>query len=90
MEDNSSGGYYPYRTRKTALNMVTKSLAVDLKPKGIQVIALHPGHVKTDLGGPSGKMTAEECVNYLIPTIKGFKENDIGKMLDYDGKVIPW
>jgi len=90
IEDNSSGGYYAYRTSKTALNMITKSLSVDLKPKGIQVIALHPGWVKTDMGGPGAKMTVEESVNSLIPTIKGFKENDIGKMLDYVGKVIPW
>jgi len=90
IDDNTSGSYYPYRASKTALNMITKSLAVDLKPKGIQVIAIHPGHVKTDMGGPTGKLEVHESVNHMINSIKGINESVLGKMLNYDGKVIPW
>ncbi len=90
IDDNTSGGYYGYRTSKAALNMITKSLAVDLKPKGIQVIAIHPGHVKTDMGGPTGMLEVHESVNHMINSIKDINESVIGKMLSYDGNLIPW
>ena len=54
IDDNTSGGSYIYRTTKTALNMVMKSLSIDLKPYGIAVLTLHPGWVLTDMGGPNG------------------------------------
>ena len=52
IEDNSSGGNYLYRSSKTAANMVVKSIAVDLSKQGITAVVLHPGWVKTDMGGP--------------------------------------
>ncbi|RHY92572.1 hypothetical protein DYB28_006568 [Aphanomyces astaci] len=57
-----SGGYYAYRSSKTALNSLTKSLSVDLKPRGITSILLHPGYVKTDMTGHNGDITTAESV----------------------------
>jgi len=69
IDDNTSGGCYPYRTSKTALNMVTKSLAVDLKPQGILVFVLHPGWVLTDMGGKNALITPETSVSGMLNTI---------------------
>jgi len=90
IEDNNSGGHYQYRASKTALNMVTKSLAVDLKPVGINVIALHPGWVQTDMGGKNASITPFTSVENMINTIKNINDLVIGKMLNYDGNVIPY
>jgi len=63
--DNTGGGMYIYRSSKTALNQVVKSLSIDLVSKGISVIALHPGWVRTDMGGPNALISIEESVNKL-------------------------
>ena len=70
--------------------MVSKSMAVDLKPHAIHVIALHPGWVKTDMGGPNGLLEVHQSVSHMIQTMENISENVSGKMLNYDGKVIPW
>jgi NAD(P)-dependent dehydrogenase (short-subunit alcohol dehydrogenase family) len=90
IEDNNSGSYYQYRASKAALNMVTKSLAVDLKPVGISVIALHPGWVQTDMGGKNASITPFMSVSSMINTIKNINDSVIGKMLNFDGNVIPY
>jgi len=89
IEDNTSGGLYPYRTSKTALNMVSKCLAVDLKPSAIKVIAVHPGWVQTDMGGPNAKITTETSVSNMINTIKSVNDSTLGDFVNYDGKPIP-
>src|SRR3989442_1342410 len=53
IDDNSSGGYYGYRASKSALNMMNKSLSLELKPEGFTCIVMHPGWVATDMGGSS-------------------------------------
>ena len=55
--DNGSGGYYGYRASKAAVNAIGKSLAMDLKPRGIAVFLLHPGYVATDMVGGTGAVT---------------------------------
>jgi len=90
IEDNTSGGCYPYRTSKTALNQVSKSLAVDLKPMGILVGIIHPGWVLTDMGGPNALINTETSVSNMLNTISNLDENTSGKFLNYDGKPIPW
>ena len=90
IDDNTSGGYYAYRASKSALNMITKSLAVDLDKFGINVIALHPGWVKTDMGGQNALLEVQQSVEHMINTIKNANKDVAGKMLNYDGKIIPW
>jgi NAD(P)-dependent dehydrogenase (short-subunit alcohol dehydrogenase family) len=62
ISDNSSGGYYAYRISKAALNMAAKGLAVDLKARGITVVSLHPGWVKTRMGGDNAPIIAAQSV----------------------------
>lgn len=88
--DNSSGGHYLYRSSKTAVNMVMKSLAIDLRPLGIIAVAIHPGWVKTDMGGPNALITTEQSVSGMRKVIGGLTMADSGKFFNYDGHAIAW
>ncbi|MFI2810491.1 MULTISPECIES: SDR family oxidoreductase [unclassified Microbulbifer] len=88
--DNSSGGGYIYRTSKTAVNQVVKSLSVDLRERGITVLALHPGWVQTDMGGPNALISAEESVAGLRKVMLGAGPEQSGHFINYDGTEIPW
>jgi len=88
--DNTSGGVYPYRSSKAALNMVTKSLSVDLKPDGILAIVLHPGWVLTDMGGPKALIDTQTCVRGMLHVLEGLTENDTGSFHNYKGDKLPW
>jgi NAD(P)-dependent dehydrogenase (short-subunit alcohol dehydrogenase family) len=88
--DNGSGGSYVYRSSKAALNMVTKSLSVDLAPRGITVVAFHPGWVRTDMGGESATLAAEESVARMRAVIARLTTADSGRFLSHDGGEIPW
>lgn len=90
MGDNGSGGAYAYRSSKAALNAVAKSLAIDLAPHGISVAILHPGWVKTDMGGPNAWITPEQSVHGLRRQIERLDLASTGRFIDYDGKVVPW
>lgn len=88
--ENSQGGLYPYRASKAALNAVTRSMSVDLKPDGIIVTSMHPGWVKTEMGGQNATMTVEESVSNIIKTVFSLSEQHSGKFIQYDGKELPW
>jgi NAD(P)-dependent dehydrogenase (short-subunit alcohol dehydrogenase family) len=88
--DNGSGGSYLYRSSKAAVNMVVKSLAIDLKPSGITAVVFHPGWVKTDMGGPNALISAEQSVSGMRQVIGRLALADSGKFFGYDGQVIPW
>jgi len=90
MEDNTSGGSYVYRSSKAATNAVVKSLSLDLAPKGITCVALHPGWVKTDMGGPNAEITTRQCVTQLFDILENCSAKDTGKFIDVDGSVVPW
>ena len=88
--DNTSGGGYIYRTSKTAVNQVVKSLSVDLAERGISVIALHPGWVQTAMGGPNALISPEESVAGLKKVLLHCNLKRSGHFINYDGKEIPW
>lgn len=90
IDDNSGGGSYIYRSSKTAVNMVMKSLSIDLKPLGISVVTLHPGWVQTDMGGPNGLINTKTSVNGLRLVIDHLTIEKSGKFIAYDGKEIAW
>jgi NAD(P)-dependent dehydrogenase (short-subunit alcohol dehydrogenase family) len=90
ISDNGSGGFYVYRTAKAALNMIVKGLAVDLEPEGIVAVALHPGWVKTEMGGPEAPLEAQASVKGLRKVLGGLTEKHNGKFIGYDGIEIPW
>lgn len=88
--DNTSGGAYTYRSSKAALNMVVKSLSHDLASRGIITAVLHPGWVKTDMGGPNALITAEQSVSGMRKVIAGLTQKESGRFYAYDGQEIPW
>ena len=90
IEDNNSGGSYIYRSTKAALNAVMKSLSIDLAPRGISVAILHPGWVRTDMGGPNGLIDAPESVDGLLKVIKDLNLKNSGRFYSYDGSEIAW
>ena len=90
MADNSSGGSYIYRSSKAALNAVVKSMSLDLADRGIKCVALHPGWVKTDMGGPQAEISTKESVSQMFETLLNLKAEDSGRFIDIDGSDIPW
>jgi NAD(P)-dependent dehydrogenase (short-subunit alcohol dehydrogenase family) len=88
--DNSSGGYYAYRSSKAGLNAVFKSLSIDLKPHGIGAVVLHPGWVKTDMGGANAPLEIPESISGMRAVIAKLTFKDSGRFLDYRGKDLPW
>jgi NAD(P)-dependent dehydrogenase (short-subunit alcohol dehydrogenase family) len=87
---NNNGGRYFYRASKTALNMEWSVLARDVEAKGIICLALHPGWVQTDMGGPTATLTIEQSVPGMVKVIDGLKPPDNGRFLQYDGTELPW
>ena len=91
IDDNSSGGSYGYRMSKVALNMVGKSLAIDLEPRGIAVAILHPGLVRTRMirFNPSG-IPPEQSVKGLLARIDGLTLATSGSFWHANGELLPW
>ncbi|MEE9162524.1 MAG: SDR family oxidoreductase [Candidatus Neomarinimicrobiota bacterium] len=90
IDDNGSGGYYAYRASKAALNMVTTSLAVDLSTAGIIAVVLHPGWVRTDMGGKHARISVDKSVKGMLKVVDGLGKGDSGRFLAWDGEEIPW
>ena len=88
--DNGSGGSTLYRSSKAALNMVMKSLAIELRHLGIATCTLHPGWVKTDMGGANALITAEQSVAGMRQVIDRLTAQNSGRFTGYDGQEIPW
>ena len=86
----TSGATLPYGTSKAALNLLTKGLAMSLKPRGITVVAFTPGWVRTDMGGASAPLGPEESIAGIRKVIAGLKPSDSGRFLSHDGKQVPW
>ncbi|GAB7220502.1 SDR family oxidoreductase [Vibrio comitans] len=90
MQENTSGGGYIYRSSKAAINSVVKSLHNDLSSQGYTVLALHPGWVKTRMGGPNALIDVNQSVTGLIEVIEGSGDEQSGGFYNYDGKTISW
>jgi NAD(P)-dependent dehydrogenase (short-subunit alcohol dehydrogenase family) len=88
MGANGEGGRYAYRSSKAALNAVWRSYALD-HPEIIAVL-LHPGWVRTDMGGSGALLAPEESVAGLRRVIAGLTKADSGRFYNYDGSPIPW
>ena len=88
--DNRSGGSHIYRTSKTALNMVTANLACDLAGRNITVMALHPGWVRTDMGGASAPLGVTESVTRMRRVIGSADSTRSGGFFDRNGEHLPW
>lgn len=88
--DNSSGGHYGYRMSKAALNAAGKSLAHDLRDRGIAVVMLHPGAVRTRMTGGQGQLEPEQSATGLLARIDELRLETTGRFLHQDGGVLPW
>lgn len=90
IDDNRSGDSYAYRMSKAALNMAGKSMAVDLANIGIDVLILHPGWVKTDMGGSAARLTVKESVNGMMKLLDKLEPSTSGTFWHTNGKQLPW
>lgn len=90
MGDGPSGGSYPYRLSKAALNMLGANLAAELRGRGIISVLLHPGWVMTRMGGPSAPTSVEESVRGMRAVISRLAPEDSGKFFHAQGHELPW
>ncbi|MCR9105775.1 MAG: SDR family oxidoreductase [Gammaproteobacteria bacterium] len=86
----NAGGYYGYRASKAALNMLNKSLSAELGPQGFTCVVVHPGWVKTRMGGAAAPVEVPDSVAGLLKVIGGLRPEDNGRFIDFQGNEIPW
>lgn len=81
---------YSYCASKAALNMFSKMLSLELEEEGIIVVALHPGYVRTSLGGRNAPLSPRQSIEGMIKVIDSLKMKDSGRFLGWDGGEVPW
>ena len=89
IDDNTSGSHYGYRASKAAANMIGRSLATDLKPKGFAVALLHPGMVSTDMTGHNGIPVTQSATG-LIARLDQLNLENTGRFWHANGEELPW
>ena len=87
---NEDGKELIYRVTKCAANMVVKCMANTLKDKKITVLAIHPGWVKTDMGGENAPILPEDSAKGIYHLLTNINESNTGKFLDFQGNELPW
>jgi NAD(P)-dependent dehydrogenase (short-subunit alcohol dehydrogenase family) len=90
LADNTSGGSIAYRSSKAAVNMVMRSLAIDLAPRGIVCVVVNPGWVQTDMGGTHATLTPAQSVTKLRRLIETLGPAQSGKFFNYNGREYAW
>lgn len=85
-----AGGLIYYRTAKAGLNMITRTLAHDLAPRGITVVSIAPGHVKTEMGGADAPFEIAPSIASFRTVIEGITRADSGRFFLNDGSTYPW
>ena len=88
--DNSSGGSWGYRMSKTALNMASRNMAHELAADGIIAVVIHPGWVRTDMGGAAAPLTIQEAVAAMTRAMDNFTIAQGGGFYDRNGEPMPW
>lgn len=89
VDDNGSGGAYAYRSSKSALNQVAKSLSVDLTDEA-RVVLLHPGWVRTDMTNGNGLIDIDESVSGMLKAVEATDASTGFRFVDYKACQIPW
>lgn len=90
MGDNTSGSHYVYRSTKAAVNAAWVSMARDLEPEGFTCVALCPGWVRTDMGGPSAALSIEESTTGLFNVLNNLTPEQNGQFINRTGAIVPW
>ena len=88
--DNGSGGSYIYRSSKTAVNQVVRNLSIDLAGRGISVLSLHPGWVKTEMGGANAETSVGDSAGGLKAILQKAGPEQNGQFLEFNGDPIAW
>jgi NAD(P)-dependent dehydrogenase (short-subunit alcohol dehydrogenase family) len=86
--DNKSGGHYAYRASKAALNAINRSLSLD--HPWLAAVVIHPGWVKTDMGGEGAPVAPEDSAAGIWRLLEGLTRKDSGAFFDYQGNALPW
>ncbi|WP_309604513.1 SDR family oxidoreductase [Phenylobacterium sp.] len=84
------GGSYAYSSAKAGVNKVMQTLAKDLKAQNITVAMIHPGWVKTDMGGAGADITAQESATGIRSVIAGLTSETSGRFYKWNGEIHPW
>jgi NAD(P)-dependent dehydrogenase (short-subunit alcohol dehydrogenase family) len=88
--ESNRGGFYGYRASKAALNMFNKSLSVELGKQGYISVVIHPGWVKTRMGGAAAPVELADSVAGMLKVIQNLGAADNGRFIDYQGNGLPW
>ena len=88
--DNTSGGMYGYRASKAAVNMIGRSLAHDLRPRGVAVQLLHPGFVRTEMTGGNGMTDPDESAVSIAARVDELTIESTGTFRHANGEPLPW
>jgi NAD(P)-dependent dehydrogenase (short-subunit alcohol dehydrogenase family) len=86
----NGGGFFAYRSSKAGLNNIWTGVALALKDDGIVCVVMHPGWVKTDMGGPSAHLEPKDSVAAMRKVIAGLNLGDTGTFRRFDGGELPW
>ncbi|WP_193072112.1 SDR family oxidoreductase [Pseudomonas sp. FME51] len=84
------GAMYAYGATKAAVNRIMLSLAIDLKDRGVCVASIHPGHVKTDMGGPNGEITPQQSAEGIKSTVENLTSDNTGSFFKWNSELHPW
>jgi NAD(P)-dependent dehydrogenase (short-subunit alcohol dehydrogenase family) len=87
---NQRGGSYVYRSSKAGLNAVMRSIALDLRAEGFTVVVLHPGWVRTDMGGSAATLEPEASARDLKRLLDNLEPGQTGEFMDHLGHRLPW
>ncbi|HHG8507948.1 TPA: SDR family oxidoreductase [Legionella pneumophila] len=91
ISDNEQGRSYAYRSSKAALNCAMRSLAIDVESKGVKVMLIHPGWVKTDMGGPNSLVDVQVSVSGMLDQVdKNMPQSHAEVLRRFDGNIIDW
>lgn len=88
---NDNGGLFGYRVSKSGLNAATKSMSIDLKNLNIMCVAMHPGWVKSEMGGSNAPLEIDATCQQIMETIFALKQSDNGTFMQHHGEsTLPW
>jgi NAD(P)-dependent dehydrogenase (short-subunit alcohol dehydrogenase family) len=88
--NTSGGGWHSYKASKAALNMCTRLQTGALKSDGVIPVSMHPGWVRTDMGGSNARLSTEDSVRGMIDVLDDLTPEDAGRFLTFDGDELPW
>ncbi len=88
--DTTGGGAYAYRMSKAALDMAGRTLANDLRDRGVASILIHPGWVRTDMGGPAARLDPQESAQGLLAVLDARGMESTGRFFSWRNEELPW